>query len=430
MLESLASIWGYLPGMLVLLLLSAFFSGSEAAFFSLTLTQRRTLLRGSSSARLAHQLVGRSERLLMGILFWNLAVNLTYFSLVSRAALSLPVATHASLLTITGLVSIIIFGEFLPKSLAVLTPLVVVKIVAWPLSVAIRLLDGFLPVIKLVNEASRRLLWPGLKPENYLEQADLERAIELSTDDAQLAEQERQVLRNVIQLSEISVEEWMRPRTQYRSFVPPLTMEQLGGEKTASGYMLVTNQSGREVTSAIRLSSILPDDIDDLAAKKKPLVVIPWCATIAEALKRLRHAKRRVAVVVNEYGETIGILTWEDIFEAILHSEDSLSHRELVRAEVRLESPGVWLASGMTKLRRLERLMGRRLDVGRNLTVGGVVQEQLHRLPELGDVCSLEDLLLEVVQVGEMGQIMVRISQAPTMSAESTGGDETETGEP
>jgi len=418
MLQSLTSIWTYLPSLLVLLLLSGFFSGSEAAYFSLTLSQRRGLAHGSAAARVAFLLVARSERLLMGILFWNLAINLSYFSLVSRAALSLPVSSHSTLVTILGLVVIIVLGEFLPKSVAVLHPVPVVKLVAWPLALAIRLTDGFLPLIQFINEASRRLLWPGLKPENYLEQADLERAIELSTDDAQLAEQERQVLRNVIQLSEIKVEEWMRPRTQYRSFVPPLSIEHLGGEKTPSGYMLVTNASGREVTAAVDLHTILAADVDDLAAKKKLLVVIPWCATIAEALKKLRQAKRRVAVVINEYGETIGILTWEDIFEAILHSEDSTSHRELARAEVRWVSPGVWLATGMTKLRRLERLMGRRLSVSRNLTVGGVVQEQLHRLPESGDVCSLDDLLLEVVEVGTHGEILVRISEAPQVGSE------------
>ncbi len=420
MLETLASIWTYLPGMLVLMLLSGFFSGSEAAFFSLTLSQRRELGKGTRVARAAQLLLDRSERLLMGVLFWNLAINVSYFSLVSRAALHLQSLSGgpqaATLLTIMALVVIIVFGEFLPKSLAVLNPLPIVKLVAFPLSLAIRLLDGVLPVIKFVNETSRRLLWPGLKPEKYLESADLDRAIELSTDDAQLVEQERQVLRNVIQLSEIRVEEWMRPRTQYSSFVPPLRIDQLNGQKTASGYMLVTNASGSEVVSAIHLNSLLPSEIDDLTAKKKSLIVIPWCASIAEALKRLRRAKRRVAVVVNEYGETIGILTWEDIFEAILHSEDSKSLRELARAEVHLESPGVWIATGMTKLRRLERLMGRRLDVSRSLTVGGVVQEQLHRLPEKGDICELEDLLLEVVEAGHRGEILVRISEAPAAS--------------
>lgn len=418
MLQSLASIWAYYPGMLVLLLLSSFFSASEAAYFSLTLSQRRALALGSAASRVAYRLALRSERLLMGILFWNLAINLSFFSLASRAALELPLASHSTLVTIMALLLIIVFGEFLPKSLAILDPVKVVRLVAWPLALALRLIDVFLPLIRFVNEASRRLLWPGLVPENYLEQADLERAIELSTDDAHLAEQERQVLRNVIQLSEISVEEWMRPRTQYRSFVPPVDIEQLNGERTPSGYMLVTNANGRELTSAINLNAILEGDLANLAGKRKLLVVIPWCATIAEALKKLRDKRRRVAVIVNEYGETIGVLTWEDIFEAILHSEDCTSHRELARAEVRLVSPGVWLATGMTKLRRLERLMGRRLNVSRNLTVGGVVQEQLHRLPEKGDVCSLDDLSLEVVEARGRGEMLVRISEAPQVPAE------------
>jgi putative hemolysin len=417
MFASLAVLWAYLPGMLLLLMLSAFFSGSEAAFFSLTLSQRRGLSKGSRAARTAHSLLRRSERLLMGILFWNLVINLSFFSLVSRLSLAIEPAASASqiaaMLTFLSLLLIIVFGEFIPKSLAVLYPVVVVQVVAIPLSLAIRLIDAFLPVIKFVNEASRRLLWPGLKPESYLELADLERAIELSTDDAQLYEHERQVLRNVVQLSEIRVEEWMRPRTQYRSFTPPLSISQLGGRKTPSGYMLVTDNEGREVISAISLNSILPSDVDDLGSQKKSLVVVPWCATIADALKKLREAKRRVAVVVNEFGETVGVLTWEDIFDAILHSEDSTSHRELAKAEVHLESDGVWLATGMTKLRRLEKLMGRRLNVSRNLTVGGVVQEQLHRLAEKGDICRVEGLQFEVLKAGLRGEILVRISEAP-----------------
>ncbi|MCA9134879.1 MAG: DUF21 domain-containing protein [Planctomycetales bacterium] len=324
MFDSLAVLGPYLPGIVLLLLLSGFFSGSEAAFFSLTLSQRRALAKGPRSGRIAHALLARSERLLMGILFWNLAINISYFSLVSRAALALPATPEtrhlAAGVTLAALLVIILVGEFLPKSVALLHPLVVVRLAAGPLALALRMLDGFLPLIKFVNEASRRLLWPGLKPESYLELADLERAIELSTDDAQLYEQERQVLRNIVQLSEIRVEEWMRPRTQFRSFVPPLSLDQLGGQKTPSGYMLVADSEGREVLSAISLNALLPQEMKNLAAHKQRLVVIPWCATIATALEKLRDAKRRVAVVVNEFGESIGILTWEDIFEALLHS--------------------------------------------------------------------------------------------------------------
>ncbi len=415
--EPIDAVWAYLPGILALLLLSSFFSGSEAAFFSLTPGQRRSLAKGNRATRLAHALLKRADRLLMGVLFWNLAINIGYFTLVSRVGLAVDALpsgsqdhTGAALTAVAALIAIIIFGEFLPKSLAMLYPMVVVQTVAFPLTFAIRILDGFLPIIRIIHEASRRLLWPGLKPEPYLELSDLDRAVALSSDESQLYETERQVLRNVIQLSEIRVEEWMRPRTQYRAFKPPVSISQLGGEKPPSGYMLVTDAEGQEVVSAIDLPSILPHQTRQLGNHLQPLVVVPWCATIADALKRLRDKNYRVAVVVNEFGETIGILTWEEIFEAIFQMQNTRSHRELAKAEVHLESPGVWVATGMTKLRRLERVMGRRFAASKNLTVGGVVQEQLHRLPEEGDRCNVEDLQLEVIETGIRGEILVRIS--------------------
>lgn len=406
-------LWAFLPGLFLLLAMSSFFSGCEAAFFSLTPRQRRSLAEGHRRDRWASVLLQRPERLLMGILFWNLAVNIGYFSIVSKMSLDIGTAwgeASAAFLTIVSLMIIIVMGEFLPKSLAVTYPMAVSRWVVIPLGFSIRILDGFLPLIKLVNEASRRLLWPGFKSEAYLELADLDRAVELSTEDAQLYQTGSQVLRNIIRLSEIRVEEWMRPRTQYLTFKPPVHIDQLGGQRTPSGYMLVTDAQGQEVVSVIDLSSAAPDQIDNLGGLAQPLVVVPWCATIADALARLKDNGRRVAVVVNEYGETVGILTWEEIFEAILQADDINSHRELAQAHIQLESPGVWLATGMTKLRRLERVVGRRLSTGRSLTIGGVIQEQLHRIPEQGDTCHCAAMRLEVLEAGMRGEILVRVT--------------------
>lgn len=412
----MSDIWAYMPGVLALLLLSGFFSGSEAAFFSLTPSQRRALARGSPAERLAHGLLARSERLLMGILFWNLAINIAYFSLVSKATIQSG-ESGGAILSFSALVLIILFGEFFPKSVAVTYPTRIVRTFVVPLAFSIRMIDVFLPVIRLVNEASRRLIWPGFKSEAYLELADLDRAIELSTEDEHLFEQESEVLRNVIRLSEIRVEEWMRPRTQYRSFVPPISIEQLGGEYTPSGYMLVTDSQGRDVQSVIDLSALSPNQTQDLNRLKLPVVAVPWCATVADALTQLRDQGRRVAVVVNEFGETVGILTWEEIFEAILQTGTNQSQRALAKAEIHAESDGVWLATGMTKLRRLERVLGRRLS-GQNLTIGGVIQEHLHRLAEKGDSCEFDGLLLEVIDAGLRGEILVRINTRPQNSQE------------
>ena len=97
------------------------------------------------------------------------------------------------------------------------------------LALAVRALDPVMPLLKAVNVLSRRLLWPGFEPEPYLEVADLERAIELSTSDANLIEQEQAVLRNIVSLSETRADECMRPRMQFMVFRPPVRLADLGG---------------------------------------------------------------------------------------------------------------------------------------------------------------------------------------------------------
>ena len=410
-------VWAYLPGILLLLLASAFFSGSEAAFFSLKVSQRARLASGIAAARLADQLARRSERLLMGILFWNLAINIAYFSLVSKLALVLEQQADSSgsptfIVPIVSLIVIVIFGEFLPKSIAVQYAESVVQLVAFPLALAIRVLDGILPIIRLVNEASRRIIWPGLQAEKYLELSDLDRAVELSTEDEELFDQESRVLRNVIQLSEIRVEEWMRPRNQFRSFAPPVDLAELSGERTPSGYLLLTDKEGREVRSAVDLQTIRSAEKLD-HRHGQTLAVVPWCASMADALTKLSDAGRRVAVIVNELGETIGILTWEDIFEAILHIESNAEPEEGLAPELTLQTDGSWHAVGTAKLRKVERTIGLKIEDENHVTVAGVVQASLHRIPEIGDECHVGSLSFKVIEADLNGQLLVRISRLP-----------------
>jgi CBS domain containing-hemolysin-like protein len=404
-----------LPLALVLMLISAFFSGSEAAYFSLSQNQRRSLAKSKAPAdRVAYTLLAKSEPLLMGILFWNLLINITYFSLVSRVGLSLQAASGEdnssfALVTLIGLIAIILFGEFLPKSLAVLYPLSVVRWVAFPLALAIKPISILTPVMRLVTETSRRLFFPGIQPEPYLETEDLNRVVELSTDTDTLLETESQVLQNIIQLKEIQVEEWMRPRTQYATFRLPLDWEQLVAQQMPGGYVLVTHKSRDLIMSYLDLRNLAPKDFQQLERQLSPVIVVPWCATIADTLQRLRSGSRRVAVVVNEYGDAIGVLTWDDIFDAILQLQQGRTQKELARAEIRRMGENRWMATGLTKIRRLERALGLKLEDAESLTVGGLVQQRLRRVPEVGDSCSLGDLNFTVLEAGGRGELLIEV---------------------
>jgi CBS domain containing-hemolysin-like protein len=125
----------------------------------------------------------------------------------------------------------------------------------------------------------------------------------------------------------------------------------------------------------------------------------------------MMRKNRQVAIVVNEYGETVGLLTYDDIIEATF---DTLSNRWnslLIRPSVTQTGERRWEVTGTTSLRRLERALGEKLPQGAYLTVAGVIHEQLRRLAVPGDVCPLGEFQLEVIESPRRGEMLVRITK-------------------
>jgi len=397
----------------VLILGSAFFSSSEAALFYLNRQQRRRLASGNRAQRLAAQLLARPDRLLTAVLFWNLVINLAYFALASILSIGLEKSgrtTEAGAMAVGSLITLIVLSEMLPKSLAVLHPQGLAMLAAVPLSTAVRLVDPILPVLRTVNVVSRRLLWPGFQPEPYLRVRDLERAVQLSREDATLLAQERRVLENIVSLSELRADELMRPRTQVRVFHPPVRLADLQGQLTPSGYLLVTEPDSDEVAGGIALRELCNIPEEHLENYAEPVVYVPWCTTAAQAFQTMQRHNRRVAAVVNEYGETVGILTLDDIFQTIFGPEPSRSERLLRRPAIVQVDENRWEVNGITSLRRLARHFGVARPPSKSVTVEGVIQETLERLPQVGDVCRFGPFQFKVLEASSRGQLRVELS--------------------
>ena len=397
----------------LLLASSAFFSSSEAAWFYLTTKERRRLASGSRTQRLAVRLLENPDRLLTGILFWNLVINVLYFTITSICAIRLEQSGHATsagFFAGGALVVMIIVAEMVPKNLAVLVPMRLASLFAVPLSTAVRLLDPLQDAFRTVEKLSIRLFWPRFKPEPDLRVVDLERAVELSTDDAALLEQEQRVLQAVVSLSDMRVDELMRPRTRFLSFRPPVALADLEGRMPPSGYLLVTEPNSEEVVSAIDLGNLSNIPEQHLEHHADPVVYVPWSTSVASALETMRARNRQVAVVVNELGETIGVLTFHDILDTIFTHTPSRTERLLKTMPILEVEPGVWHVNGMTGLKRLARYFGVERPEGKSVTVSGVVQELLERLPEKGDRCVWGPFHFEVLEVPERGQLLLRVT--------------------
>ncbi len=398
--------------MVVLVGCSAFFSCSEAALFYLGREDRRSMQRGGPAERWANDLLSTPQRLLSAILFWNLLINLAYFTLAAIIGIRLDLAgegTAVGATAVGSLLVLIVFGEMLPKTMAVIHPVLVARLVSLPLSGAVRMVDPLMPLLRGVRIVSQRLFFPRFEPESYLELHDLDQAITLSTTDQTLAERERTVLRNVVALSDERVEEVMRPRVHYRSFRPPVNLASLEGHLPPSGYLLVTERDNDEVAASVAISELSDPQADRLDAAAKTVSYVPWCATVAEALDDLRRNDRHIAAVINELGETIGIVTIDDIMETVFHEPSSRSERMLRTASLTKIDNRTWEATGMTTLRRLARRLGRRLPESKSVTVAGVLQEELQRMPTAGDVVCWGDLRFTVLTAPERGLLKARV---------------------
>ena len=393
---------------------SGFFSASEAALFYLQTRDRREMRRGSRAEIVATVLLKDPDRLLSAVLFWNLVINIVYFAISSKCAIELeqdPSMGQAAAVTfaVVSLLAIIFLSEMLPKSFAVLKPRILATIVSLPLSWAVRAVDPLMPLLRSVNLISRRLMWPGFKPELFMDVTDLERAIEHSGKDAALIKQEQAVLQNIVQLSTIRIEEWMRPRTQFASFRPPVKLADLNGTVPASGYLLITESESQEIERAIRLDNQYHLDEENLERFAEPVLYLPWCATVADALEKMSHRDREVTVVVNEFGDTIGVLTIEDILETVFVYSPSRSERLLDMPPLEKIGRDKWRVAGIMSLRQLAKRLEVEIPTTVSVTVGGVIQESVQRLAELGDHCQWGPFQFVVVEASQRGTMLVEV---------------------
>lgn len=402
--------------MVALIVCSAFFSASEAALFYLQPRDRREMAgaMGTAGEKVAAGLLDDPDRLLSAVLFWNLVINVGYFAISSIVAIRIERIPSlgsggAWLFASLTLLLIIFCSEMLPKTFAVLQPRRIAKTVGVPLSVAVRVVDPLMPLLSSTNLISRRIIWPGFKTEPAMEVTDLERAIVISGNDAELIKQEQAVLQNIVQLSTIRIEEWMRPRTQFESFQPPVNLSDLGGQVPKSGYLLVTEPGGGDIERAVRLDNQFHLESENIDRDAEYVLYLPWCATVADALEKMSHRDREVTVVLNEFGETIGILTIEDILETIFNYSPSRTVRLLDRPAIEKMEDGRWQVAGIMGLRQLAKRLEIEIPHTFCVTVRGIIQDTLQRLAETGDRCEWGPFEFRVLKVAQRGAMLVEV---------------------
>ncbi|MCH2202530.1 MAG: CNNM domain-containing protein [Fuerstiella sp.] len=404
--------WSGIMGLLILL--SAFFSSSETACFFLSRDQIGRFSTGTNRQKILASLMGNPDRLLTGVLFWNLVINLTYFAVGIALVGRLTQAGHPTIAVAAGflnLLGMIIFGEVLPKSVAVVHGQALAQVAAWPLATALFLLDPLIPLLNRMTRILRRTFWPHVKQEAQLNPADLEQALDTSAAlGRDMLLEEQHVLHNLLDLNEMQAEEVMRPRGHCLS-VPP--DGRLGSTKLPNirnvDFLLVQDSNSNEIQGVLPLDHIHTATDQTYGELAEPVVFVPWCASLAQVLTQLEGRYRGVAVVVHEHGEMVGILPYEDLIASVLSESPSRTKRILRREPLIEVDPNHYHAEGLVTLRYLARRLRVTLTTHDEslYTLAGLFQDRLERIPSRGDKLEWHGWVLTAIDVTDRGLVRV-----------------------
>ncbi len=400
----------WLWGVLVLLLaLSGFMSSSETALFSLG---RLTLQERKRAGVSALELAEKPRRLLVTVLFLNLVVNVLFFAFVTR--LLLPERGISSLAVGLGaLLALVVFGEILPKTLALRSPVAVARTNAPLLKHAVAFLGPLhRPILGLLERVNSLLsIW--IPPEVGITPDELAAALERGAEEGALHDVEADLLVEVIELEEIRVREIMTPRVDALF----LHASGAGREQTVQdacarrlSWLPVIEGNPDRVIGRVRLRDCLVRPDRPLRALLLPVKFVPEVASALDLLRTFREERTDEAVVVDEWGGTAGYVTAEHVFEEIVGDLRN-EGEEWAPAVVPLGN-GRFRVSGSLSIRDWNEVFGQEVVPKEFETVGGFVTALLGRIPRAGDEVRVGALEMQVHEVRERRVVTVDISLA------------------
>ncbi|MFO7899892.1 MAG: hemolysin family protein [Planctomycetota bacterium] len=391
----------HLLAMVILLGLSAFFSASETALFSLS---RRDFRRLDRSPSLIHGLIqklrGDPQSLLTTVLFGNMLVNVLYFSVATVATIRSESPAIRYALGPVSLVGVIICGEVVPKAVAVAMPLGYSRLAAIPLFAFRQIIYPVRRVLGVVLKLSA-MLTRNRAAQTYVTREELQLLIRATSERGEIDRTERDMMQEIVEFAEIRVREVMVPRVDVIAFEINGTADELQRlvEETGITKLPVYEENIDNIVGILHARDVLLSDKTVPEALRPVSLFIPEVARIEAALQQFRQRHSQFAIVVDEYGGWAGIVTLEDIVEEIVGEiSDEFDGTE---EPVRQIGPDRYVLSGSVGIRDWSELFGLNLELelAEVETLAGFIVLRLGRLPREGDTLDLANLRFTVQKV-------------------------------
>lgn len=411
---------GFLLGLLAFLILcSAFFSSSETGIISLNRYRLRHKAReGHRGAKRASALLSRPDRLLGTILIGNNFVNILASAIATVLAMQIWGEAGIAIATVALTIILLIFGEITPKTLAALHP----ERIAYPASLPLQLmLRLFYPLVIALNAISNGLLRlfgidPSARSSDSLTTEELRSVVRESGH--ALPESRQNMLLGVLDLETVSVNDIMIPRNEIIGIDLEQPIERIVGllQNTRHTRLPVYRQDINQIEGVVHMRQLARRLAHDQMTHElllqvcQPAYFVPENTPLATQLLNFQKEKRRLGLVVDEYGDIQGLITLEDVLEEIvgdLSGQDQQQH-----ADIQPQEDGSQIIDGSASIRELNKLLGWHLPSEGPKTLSGLVTEALESIPDSPVCLKLGPYRLEILESGDNRVKSVRIWQS------------------
>ena len=413
-MESLSTFWLSVL-LFVLILASAFFSASETSMMAINRYRLKSLsAKNNHQAKRVEKLLKNIDYLIGGILLGNNFVNILAASIATLLAIKLWGEGSVILASLTLTVIILIFAETTPKTYAAKNPEKIALPASWFLEVLIKV---FRPLIFLISYISKSILKLfGLKNINndILNSEELRMAVVDSKP--MLSKNYRKMLLNIIDLEKVKVEDIMVPHHELVSVDinnEDEIFEQL--KRVQHTRLLIFDGSENNIIGTIHMRDVVnvyaKDEMDISAIKEliREPYFIPEGTPLSHQLEHFKNQKRRLGIVVDEYGEVQGMVVLDDILEEIVGQFTS-SQGESIN-EINLQDDGSYLVDPRISIREINSALKVKLPFDNAKTLNGLILEHLQSFPQHNVSLKIESLIIEIVRVNKQGIKLVKINK-------------------
>lgn len=393
--------------LLFLTLLLAFFSLSETGILSVNRYRLKHLAKTNKSARRVQKLLERPDRLLGVILLGNTFITITASSIATLLGVEL-IGEKFGVIIADVIITLVllIFAEVFPKTLAALYP----EKAAFPTSFLLQIiLKTLYPLVWIVNWASNGLIrLCGLSPSKIdtegISPEELRTVVHETS--GRIPSKHRKMLLSILDLEKVCVEDIMIPRHDVLGLDLESDWDAIVAQlaNTQHSFLPVYKQDLNKTIGIIHAKKALhimgQEDFDEamLIESLDPAFFIPQSTSLTNQLINFQQSKQRFAMVVDEYGEILGIITLEDILEEIVG--EFTTNMAAAYTSIHAQEDGSYLVEASTTIREFNRSAHWKLPSQGPKTVNGLVIEHLQSIPEVGTCCLINgNIPIEVVQV-------------------------------